>query len=65
MRTEHHTMQAGRPYGANQTIYTASAIAAKYSDRLPTVEELRNSFGMSRATAYRWLAALKWARGAA
>lgn len=60
---EQYTMQPGRPYGANQTIYTAAAIAPKYATRLPTVEELRSSFGLSRATAYRWLAALKYARG--
>lgn len=41
----------------------ACRIATKYSRRLPTVAELQEEFGMQRATAYRWRAALAEARG--
>ncbi|GAB3755091.1 hypothetical protein [Lysobacter olei] len=44
-------------------IRTAFAIAHQFPHRLPTVEELQDAHGMSRATAYRWLADLKQARG--
>lgn len=42
-------------------ILTAFRIAKRYTRRLPTVAELRADFGMSRATAYRWLSAMKQA----
>lgn len=45
-------------------IRTAFAIANRFPHRLPTVEELRDAYGMSRATAYRWIADLKQTRGA-
>lgn len=41
------------------TILTAVRIAKQYSHRLPTVAELMDAYGMSRATAYRWRSALK------
>lgn len=53
------------PFGTTGVIYVAVKLAAKYSHRLPTVEELRSEFGMCRATAYRWLRAMKDARGEA
>ncbi len=43
-------------------LQTACRIAAKYSRRLPTVAELQGEFGMHRATAYRWVAAIRAAR---
>lgn len=43
-------------------LQTACRIAAKYSHRLPTVAELQGEFGMHRATAYRWIAAMRVAR---
>lgn len=50
----------GAPY-----IYTAIRIADKYRHRTPTVADLIADFGMHRATAYRWLRAIKDARGLA
>ena len=47
------------PSGVNAGLLTAVRIAKRYAHRLPTVEELRNDFGMSRATAFRWRAALR------
>lgn len=47
------------PEYANTSIFVAARIAKRYSRRLPTIQELRDDFGMSRATAYRWLAALR------
>ncbi len=37
----------------------AVRIVRRYMTRVATVEDLRAEFGMSRATAYRWLAALR------
>ncbi|MFT3806086.1 hypothetical protein [Arenimonas sp.] len=45
-------------------IFVACSIAQKYQHRIPTVDELRSEFGMCRATAYRWTAAIRAARGA-
>lgn len=47
----------------NLQIQTACRIAIRYSHRLPTAEELQQGFGMHRATAYRWIAALKAVHG--
>ena len=44
---------------ASVSIYLAVRIAKRYSTRLPTWQELRDEYGMSRATAFRWLAALR------
>jgi predicted DNA-binding transcriptional regulator AlpA len=46
-------------------MYVACRIAEKYRNRLPTPKELVSDLGMSRATAYRWLRAIKDARGLA
>lgn len=48
---------------ANQLIFTAQCIALKYSRRTPSVADLQAGYGMSKATAYRWIAALKAAKG--
>lgn len=42
---------------------TAFRIAAAWPDSIPSVDSLRTRFSMSRATAYRWISALKAARG--
>lgn len=47
------------------TVLVACQIAHRYTHRMPTVDELRGEFGMSRATAYRWLSAMKQAQKAA
>ena len=61
-RTEAHTPGTRTMRGA---IYIAAVIQRKYGGRIPTVHQLRDQFGMSRATAYRWVSALQWARGEA
>lgn len=47
----------------NLQLQTACRIALRYTHRLPTAKELQNDFGMHRATAYRWIAALKAVQG--
>lgn len=49
-------------YSASQSIFTACAIAARYPNRLPNWRELVDQFGMSKATAYRWINAMSLAR---
>lgn len=41
-----------------QLIAIGYRIAMAYPARLPTVDELKREYRVSRATAYRWLAAL-------
>lgn len=43
----------------------AMLVALRWHDRTPTVAEVRRAFGLSRATAYRYLADLKQAKGEA
>jgi hypothetical protein len=50
---------------ANQRIYTAMAIALRFARRTPTVSDLEKNFGMHRSTAYRWIGAIKAAKGEA
>jgi hypothetical protein len=49
---------------ASHAIFVALRIIAKYPRRDPKPRELMDDFGMSRATAYRWLSAIRDARGA-
>lgn len=48
---------------AHQLIYTATAVAARFSRGTPTAADLMREFGMSKATAHRWRSAMKAARG--
>lgn len=51
------------PHSQGHTgIYFAAKIATRYAHRLPTPDELMRDFHMSRATAYRYIGALRWAR---
>lgn len=47
------------------TIALACRVACAFPDRLPRASELMQRFGMSRATAFRWIAAMRDARGIA
>lgn len=38
-------------------VIQALRIAQRFGNKRPTIQGLRDSFGMSRATAYRWRAA--------
>jgi len=59
-----YTEQVGGPRGtAIVRLVVACRIADKYRSRLPSVKELQDDFGMHRATAYRWRAALASGRG--
>ena len=64
MTANPYTEQVGGPRGtAIVRLVVACRIADKYRSRLPSVKELQDDFGMHRATAYRWRAALANARG--
>lgn len=52
-----------QPFGADSILYTACVLARKYSHRVPTPKELMAEWGMSRATAYRWVRAVRDAWG--
>ncbi len=64
MRNTYHSEAGTPPPGVTAIgILTAMRIAMRYRDRIPTHKQLMADYGMSRATAYRWLAALRLARG--
>jgi hypothetical protein len=56
--------EPGMPFGQSTRIgiFVAVRIALKYRNT-PTVSQLMNDFEMSRATAFRWRAAFKLAKG--
>jgi len=56
---------AGIPPHASvhQGILVACQIALRYTHGEPTCRALMEEFNMSRATAYRWIAALRMAKG--
>lgn len=39
------------------TVVLSLRIAKRFNGKRPTVQQLRDAFGMSRATAFRWVAA--------
>lgn len=45
-------------------VIQALRIAQQFGNKRPTIKGLRESFGMSRATAYRWRAAWDYVREA-
>lgn len=49
------------PRHTSHSLYLMVAIrmTRKYGKRIPSVQELQDDFGMSRATAFRWRAALR------
>lgn len=57
--------EAGVPWSgsANQHLFIAVRIADRFRDQIPSKEALISEFGMNRATAYRWIRAIKDARG--
>lgn len=65
MSRRSHTDAPGRP--ARNTgvglIYTACQLADRYPDRIPDWQELVAHYGFARATAFRWIHAMKAARG--
>lgn len=57
-----YTIEKNPPCGAvNGGILTAFRLARRYTHRVPAVSELMEDYGMSRATAYRWIAAMRMA----
>ena len=53
----------GAPAGV--TAYAAFSIATAYPNRLPSWQEMADRYGMTRSTAYRYLATLRAVRGEA
>lgn len=51
--------------GVESVPFVAFRIAQKYTHRIPTPMELMDDWGMTRATAYRWVRVIKDARGVA
>lgn len=62
MRTYTDAAGLSPPEFANLKILHAATIAIRYR-QTPTAAQLMADFGMSPATAYRWRAAFKLARG--
>ncbi len=50
------------PNSTHVALHTAMRLAFRYAKRQPTHQELTREFGMSRATAYRWIAAIAEAK---
>lgn len=47
----------------HRTMQVACRIALRFPRGVPTAGELQQAFGMNRATAYRWVAAMRAVRG--
>ena len=66
MKRPQYTVEVAPPYNtANATVFVACRIAHLFKDRIPTPKELMAEMDMSRATAFRWVRAMKDARGVA
>lgn len=63
MRPDYRNQQPSSPNSAARTAQVAFRIAQAWPDTIPSVDTMMAEFRMSRATAYRWIAALKEARG--
>lgn len=64
MRRQNYTVETCPPPDTARTLpLIACRIALKYPNRIPTYQELMRDTGMSRANAFRWVAAFKVARG--
>lgn len=61
MKGQHYTTSAGMPNPMSQTqgLTLALRLLAKFPGGVPTVGQIQGEFGCSRATAYRWRAALR------
>lgn len=57
----HRSREPGWPNWGRQnlTLTAALRMVRMYGDRIPSVAQLRADFGVSRATAFRWLAAFR------
>ena len=65
MKRTNYTTELGECRSTSSvTMMLAFKILTIWANRDPTPRELMEHFGMSRATAFRWLNALKSARGA-
>lgn len=65
MRADYRPNINPPPDEVHGTALVAMRIAFEFARQPPTVPVLQERFGMSRATAYRWLASYKVARGMA
>jgi len=66
MRRTQYTMETCPPPGVASTrILVAMRIALRFQHRTPRPQELMAEFGMSLPTAYRWIAAMRAAKGEA
>lgn len=63
--SHYNTSFAPPPSMSSVTVFVAVRVADAFPDRVPTKAELIERFGMSKATAFRWIAAFKAARGIA
>lgn len=58
-----HEEHGGMRNTTQVRVEMAIRLADQYRNKVPTHQELQDRYGMSRATAYRWLHALRSARG--
>lgn len=64
MRAEQWSMEHGGPRDERPPmIELAFRMAVRWPSRIPKPQELMDEYGMHRATAYRWIRAMREARG--
>lgn len=64
MKAERWTIEHGGPRNSGQVkIEMAVRFADRWRERVPAWQELVSEYGMNRATAFRWIRAIKDARG--